>query len=78
MAALETAAHPHHTEANQEIVIRAMTMTATMQDLLLTPGSSPVDGDGVHAEHVLQPRIVLAETVRQDADAGLGHQRRVQ
>jgi AcrR family transcriptional regulator len=29
MAALETAAHPHHTEANPEIVSRAMMMTAT-------------------------------------------------
>jgi hypothetical protein len=29
MAALETAAHPHHTEANPETVSRAMTMTAT-------------------------------------------------
>ena len=28
-AALETAAHPHHTEANPEMVSRAMTMTAT-------------------------------------------------
>jgi hypothetical protein len=29
MAALETAAHPHHTGANPETVSRAMTMTAT-------------------------------------------------
>ena len=29
MAALETAARAHHTEANPEMVSRAMTMTAT-------------------------------------------------
>jgi hypothetical protein len=37
MAALETAAHPHHTEANPETVSRAMTMTAMR---LTTPKSA--------------------------------------
>jgi len=37
MAALETAARPHHTEANPEMVSRAMTMTAAR---LTTPKST--------------------------------------
>lgn len=37
IAALETAAHPHHTEANPEMVSRAMTTTAIR---LTTPNST--------------------------------------
>jgi hypothetical protein len=37
MAALETAAHPHHTEANPEMVRRAMMTTAIR---LTTPNST--------------------------------------
>jgi len=49
------------------------------QDLLLTRGQlAPVRGDGLHAEHVLQPRILLTEDVSQGAHAGLAGQRRVQ
>jgi hypothetical protein len=52
---------------------------AHQQDLLLTTGQLvPVRGDGLHAEHVLYPRIVLAEQVSQAGRAVLAAQRLVQ
>jgi len=49
------------------------------QDLLLASGQlAPVRGDGVHAEHVLQPRIFLPERVGQGDRGRLAGQRRVQ
>jgi hypothetical protein len=41
IAALETAAHPHHTEANPEMVSRAMTMTATASTPITHIGTPP-------------------------------------
>jgi hypothetical protein len=49
------------------------------QDLLLAPRQlAPVRGDGVHAEQVLQPRILLPERVGQAEHGGLAGQQSVQ
>ena len=59
--------------------LRHVAVEAHEQDLLLTRGQlAPVRGDGVHAEHVLQPRVLPAEQVSQGAHAGLAGQRGVQ
>ena len=51
---------------------------AHQQDLLLTRGQlTPVRGDGPHGEHVLKPRILLAEIVSQGTQTGLTGHRRV-
>ena len=69
--------HLGDAEPLADLRLRHAAMKAHQQDLLLTRGQfTPVRGDGLHAEHVLQPRILLAEILSQDAVAGLPASRR--
>ena len=71
--------HLGDAEPLADLRLRHAAAKVHQQDLLLTRGQlAPVRGDGLHAEHVLQPRILRTEIVSQGAHGGLAGQRRVQ
>jgi len=71
--------HLGHAEPLADLHLGHAAAKVHQQDLLLTRGQlAPVRGDGLHAEHVLDPRILLTQDVSDGHHVGLAGQRRVQ
>src|SRR5580693_1845989 len=67
------------TELLADLVLGHATVEAHEQDLLFMGRQfAPVRGDGLHVEHVIHLRVLLAEEVSQQARTGLTVQRSVQ